>query len=509
MPIGIGLMGVGSLATVTYLDSREKWPRFTVSAETTVLTEPLTPEGFIDYAEAARRRIQDIRPEDNAARLLLEALGPEGLRDPSQWESACEQMGLSPLLREGDYLISVEEWLRPIAEEHGVEVNEIRWDFEDEISICTEIPWRADEHPEVAGWLAVNKSPLLKAIEASRHSDFREPVEAGGWFYGSLMERIQVFGRLLTLRAMQRLESDDLAGAWEDVLATYRLGRLASQGDSHYFIAGGFESLASGATSAILSSPLMTPAWLDRIERDWERLPKWRDYADYVDTAQRMQVLSFIQETSQRSAEGFAESWNLKSTTIPTDQWLLQIYLARVNWGQVMIDANRRVDDLRDAAAELDLVKRAQLLGWYDDVDHSLIRSCCELKIFADESIQSLVVRGSTCVEAYAAETTPRNIETQSQYIKIAIAVERHRFDHGSIPAMLYELVPDYLDEVPVDPYAPTQRVQYFPATSDGYVIHNAGWRRHDELEPPPDENRYSFRVRMSVAPWLLPDDPK
>lgn len=71
IPIAAVLIVLGSLAGSIYLDSREVAPRFTVSAETTVLTEPLTTEGFVDYAEAARRRIAEIPPEDNAARLLL------------------------------------------------------------------------------------------------------------------------------------------------------------------------------------------------------------------------------------------------------------------------------------------------------------------------------------------------------------------------------------------------------------------------------------------------------
>src|SRR5690349_19780241 len=51
--------------------------KFTISKETTYVTEPVGKDGYPDYARALNRRLrQGVTPENNANVLLWKAIGP-------------------------------------------------------------------------------------------------------------------------------------------------------------------------------------------------------------------------------------------------------------------------------------------------------------------------------------------------------------------------------------------------------------------------------------------------
>ncbi|MCB1229774.1 MAG: hypothetical protein KDN19_05890 [Verrucomicrobiae bacterium] len=49
--------------------------------------------------------------------------------------------------------------------------------------------------------------------------------------------------------------------------------------------------------------------------------------------------------------------------------------------------------------------------------------------------------------------TLTRNQQAEFALLELRIALERHRIEHGSWPARLEELVPTYLDRIPLDPF--------------------------------------------------------
>src|SRR5712691_6035186 len=67
------------------------WPgssTFTVSKETTYITEPLDKHGYPDYVTALNQRLsQGVTPENNANVLIWQALGPypEGATMPPEY----------------------------------------------------------------------------------------------------------------------------------------------------------------------------------------------------------------------------------------------------------------------------------------------------------------------------------------------------------------------------------------------------------------------------------------
>jgi hypothetical protein len=63
---------------------------------------------------------------------------------------------------------------------------------------------------------------------------------------------------------------------------------------------------------------------------------------------------------------------------------------------------------------------------------------------------------------------------------RLVIAVERYRLEHGhALPARIDEMVPAFVDTVPVDPFSgkPLRLV----ADGAGYVVYSVGWNRGDD----------------------------
>src|SRR5260370_4917753 len=83
------------------------WPgssTFTVSPETTYITEPLDKDGYPDYVTALNQRLsQGVTPENNANVLIWQALGPhmQGERRPAA--DYFNRLGIETLPAQGDY----------------------------------------------------------------------------------------------------------------------------------------------------------------------------------------------------------------------------------------------------------------------------------------------------------------------------------------------------------------------------------------------------------------------
>ncbi len=153
--------------------------QFRISPETTVLVEPLTADGLVDYAEAIRRRNrEEVPPEQNAARLLLAAIGPQAFNNDEEARQAYEQLEMEPLpeVEESRYRASHYEFIKKLCTESAIGRERFRFITDGQISYCLRYPWSTDDAPEIAAWIAANEVPLEKVHAASRLPHCRNPV---------------------------------------------------------------------------------------------------------------------------------------------------------------------------------------------------------------------------------------------------------------------------------------------------------------------------------------------
>ena len=77
------------------------------------------------------------------------------------------------------------------------------------------------------------------------------------------------------------------------------------------------------------------------------------------------------------------------------------------------------------------------------------------------------------------------DLVAQVRTARTALAVERYRLAHGTLPGGLADLVPDYLDGVPEDPF--DGRPLRYKKLEKGYVVYSVGEDGKDDggAEPP------------------------
>ncbi len=88
----------------------EKQPLVKVGPDTTVLTEPLDEEGYVDFQAHANAVLsKGVTPDNNAAVLLWKASGPANIGEEHRAEYF-KRLGIEPLPDEGDYFREYEEF---------------------------------------------------------------------------------------------------------------------------------------------------------------------------------------------------------------------------------------------------------------------------------------------------------------------------------------------------------------------------------------------------------------
>ncbi|MBI1899925.1 MAG: redoxin domain-containing protein [Planctomycetia bacterium] len=144
-------------------------PKFTISKETTYITEPLTEGGYPDYAGALNEHFgKGVTPENNANVLFWKAHGPhpEGATMPPEF---FKLLGVE-LPEQGDYMVV---YFKFLTEHKKIAANDERFNaLNEKQRKSIERPWKREEFPEIAQWLAMNEKPLTLVVEGAKHPDY-------------------------------------------------------------------------------------------------------------------------------------------------------------------------------------------------------------------------------------------------------------------------------------------------------------------------------------------------
>ena len=229
---------LGAATAIAVLAANFYWhsiPKYSISEKTTRITTPLTKDGDPDYLAALNARCREgITPDSNAVVLLVKALGPQDISSADQY---CGMLGIKPLPTTGDYLVPPRRYLEAQLDE---EAKDTLWhrekEFLEHVEEACRKPWSAEDFPQVADWIATNEKPVALAIQATKRTKCYAPLidfDDMPGVTGALLPICQYtrpLVQLLTARSMLRLNNDDVNGAWNDILACYRLSRhLGSQ----------------------------------------------------------------------------------------------------------------------------------------------------------------------------------------------------------------------------------------------------------------------------------------
>jgi len=524
------------------------WPgrwTFTVSPETTYVTEPLDADGFVDYPTALNRRLgQGVTAETNANVLIWQALGPhpEGATLPPEY---FQWLGSPQPPEQGEYFIDSDKYFdahlkdqpeepdgqpeRKPAEPPGPglpgddELGELRLppdrktEWQDLMDRARKWPWKAKEQPDVADWLKRNEKPLAVAIEASRRPHYfnplvsKNPTPQSARLINCLLPSVQkcrAVAAALACRAMGKVGDGDFDGAWQDLLACQRLGRLMARSGTliETLVGLAIVAIATDGQLTLLSHSKRPSkqllAWLD----DLRKLPPFPPMADKMDLGERFMTLDALMSITCHGPQ-FLEALDGRPGGAQSNDPLGRLFTASIDFDPAFRNVNRTFDRCGAACRLPERAARRQEFKQIEDDVRSLKQTITNISVL-DRVTMSKAERGEMIGNIMITLFLPAmekvldaidRMEQTQINLHVAFALAAYRADTGRYPARLDELAPRYLAKVPGDMFSGGPLV-YRP-DGNGYLLYSVGVNgQDDEGRWTDDEPRGDDpRVRMPV----------
>ncbi len=241
-------------------------------------------DGWVNYHDAYVGMMSaGVTMENNGARQIVMALGPDGWVSDEMQPAWLEAMELTAEDFSGEYF----ERFNRYWDEHGRElVNDLGWELEEWeiIGDLQQRPWQAEEWPEVAAWLAENEAALDLIVAGAEKPhyylarvakvyDERNLTQSGLMGYSTDLRRAC---NALTVRAMNRTAEGQFEAARRDIRAVHRMGQhIQRQGTMMaYLQACGIEMTACVATRGMINHGQLSEQQLVAIIDELNQLPQ-------------------------------------------------------------------------------------------------------------------------------------------------------------------------------------------------------------------------------------------
>ncbi len=475
--------------------------RHTVSEETTYITEPLRPDGSVDYvAELNRRHRQGVTPRNNAAVLFWKAVGPKEIL-PEYRAKYFGMLGIRPLREKGHYFVDYAGFVTrrkgsPEAPPPAQDA-EIQGEAWERLALVTQRPWTQEEFPVLAKWLTANERPLKLLVEASKRPRRYDPlccrvrttlisVPLPANMYPEVAQS-------LCIRAMLRLGEGKVEKSRDDLLACHRLARLASQGQTLVEACTAFsvEETACTGDRVLLQRAHLGAAQIAEMREDLDRLPPMLPMIDKLDV-ERFTYLDTMSDYSRQGIRSVTEGFTMLAeidaaeygALMGTVDLLSQHADERTaDWDVVLRMGNSWYDRIVEAYRRPTAMKRMEALSKIEADLRKLKKSAADAKSLEkqmlDDPGQALSERlGQILLIFFFGDPTHfAEVENRAtmrfELVKLGFALAAYRTDHGNYPARLGDLVPDYVTEVPADIF--TGSALRYRRQREGYLLYSVG----------------------------------
>lgn len=469
-------------------------PKFTLGTDTTVITEPLTKDGYLDYETALNERLRGkIKPDTNAVVGLFAATGPkpEGGDLPADFFKA---LGIDPPADKGDYLVS---YSRFFADELRGENVQAFYDRETELRSK---PWAAADAPKHAEWLKLNETPLAAAVEAVKRPDYFHPLisrpkdGSPGMLIGALLplpQKCREIGSALTFRAMLWCGEGKFDAAWADILAVHRLGRLVARGGTgiELLVGVALGAIAHNSEQAFVAAAKPDAKTALKCQADLLALPPWPAYAEKLALGERFSTLDVLQSLRRDGTDPLvARNGQAKPTREEIDA-----AMGKLDWDAMFRLNTRWYDRMVAAAAKPTRAERVAAGAEVDDGLKKLLKSTkqlgdiealvekandAQLRTAVSEQVV-VVLLGLLAPAVQKVGDAADRAEQTARHGVLAFALAAYHADHRKYPPTLADLSPKYLKQVPDDLFS-AKALIYKPA-GDGYLLYSVGVNGADD----------------------------
>ena len=484
-------------------------PKYTISEQTTRITEPLKKGGFVDYVAALNQQFsRGVTPENNAAVPFWKAVGPDKIL-PEYREEYFGMLGIPPVPENGDYFVGFDDYVKERKNgttPGGSEPRTAPKDYKQEpLYLAARRPWSPSEFPRLAQWLAANDKPLATLIEASKRPRRYDPLvcEENTFLIAVLYPALQKYGDVveaLCVRAMLRLQEGKPEEAWEDLLACHRFARLIGQGPTLVDTVFAFsrDRTACAAEEALLAHGPLTASRIAKMRADLKRLPPLPKVADRIEFAERFVYLDAMAGYSREGAASLTglaapemidldpDMKRLKGTI---DLLLQHSEDTEIDWDLVLRMGNLWYDRLVDACRKPIRAARKEALDKLDE-DFRRLKKTAEDAASLDEALrrnprQAISVRFGEVALSVLFVPWDGPLKAQdcwtmrAELNDLAFALAAYRADHGAYPDKLGDLVPDYVEKLPTDLFGGSKL--HYRRESTGYLLYSVGPNGKDD----------------------------
>lgn len=467
-------------------------PPIIVSKETTYITEPLRPDGLPDYQRYVREKLRDgATPENNAAVLILQAMGPGKLK-PNEQIAVAKELGITlPLSgrtltrlygktnRELVAKLLGDQFSTPICDRDDI--------VYDAIDAAMGAPWSSDEFQPIAAWIEENQQQLDLLVGLSKRSGYYFPSPSllnqssdDPWFFGpdGGFSSARDAARVMCVRAMWNLGEGRSEAAWQCILAVHRLARLLSQNETtiDQLVAIAIDGIARDATITLLADDHLPASLAHQIQIDLTDLQSPVRFADAFDGLERISFLASIPYFAECGAASSIAMMNMESepTFNPLD------YVS-IDWNVTLREGNQWYDRLAAAFHEPDGGKRrlsiatieAELRQFENQLQQPATWFASAVSRHSRSRMAAAGVIASTASVINALASAMDRTNTQLELTRLAAALAVYRADHGQYPDKLDALMPDMLPQLPVDLYHAKSLV--YKRETDGYLLYSTG----------------------------------
>lgn len=374
-------------------------------------------------------------------------------------------------------------------------------------------PWTAEEHPEIEQWVR-EYSPVLDyygmCIRKPHYASWRAR-ESSLW--GVLLPDVQAsreFARSLAVRITERIGRDDLEGAWEDIMSMMYHSRKHYKKDPIFvtnLVGISIEGIGCDSARTLIQYGNPTAQQLEKFARDLDSLPKTESVSIGMHL-ERFVVYEMLQILGDRKKRDDQGEWKQIRDEIisqnPSPAASVGIYMLPIDRN---IAGKRLTELMRDFGVENQGYER--LVG----SNPTLRRQKAEKVRENAEKLRNDIVsprqwlrvplirtRSRLVAESIFLNTFPSldgilggfdRSEAQYELLRIAVALERFQREHQQYPESLEELVPKYLQAVPMDPCTGRATITYLrdPHENSPYLIYSFGENGLDNggLAPQPE----------------------
>ncbi|MCC9606795.1 hypothetical protein LOC68_16070 [Blastopirellula sp. JC732] len=463
--------------------------RLVISPETTVLTEPLTADGQVDYVTAVieQQRV-GVTQDNNAAIPLLRATWPCEL-EPNEQQIVCEELGIEPPQKDGlnklDYddarLERITAWA---SEKWGVDLtDEAEFDFNpyDHIEEATSHPWSRAQIPPLAEWIDdhADSFALLHQMEDRDHFFCPSPslFVAGRSLASTVGPDVVVMrtaARALSTRAMMHIGEGKPQLAWRDLRLLFVMTRLpcVERHMVYTLVACAVNGIACQGLEQLLNSGQCDRALLEEIDRFFTALPPIADPAIIVDQYERWMLLEMVVRENH-------EEWFSLLFVDPDrpqgPKWLLSLPIDK---NATLRRMNQRIDEMAAIIAIQDPLQMKLAGKQFDDQLQQAVNDWGDLGPTAAATI-SQSVRGiyaadlmaSWLMTAYPqAKLAQFRCNTTERMLRVAVALEKFRLEGGEYPDSLSQLSGQLDVRLLIDPYAAGRQFRY-ERRDKGYLL--------------------------------------